>query len=321
VATMPWLLVVAALVQALAFGLFALWVWRALTRAALGAASAWLGIALVLEVVARGVAVLGPEPLAGPDSGPMRAVHAMAIDGGVVGWIVGVLLRAGPMLVPRWRVTDRLARLVPWSLGVAVAVIAVGAGGRWPGHLGVMLERAGESLALGTVVAVAVVGGAVRRAPGALPMAGRGGPETRFFRLAVVSAALSSAGSAAAAILAWRGVPLSLLALRHLVTVGVLTAMGAGDGIPAAPRGLGRAPLVAEAFRARILDPPGRCHDPDDGGGRRLRARLGAGRRPLLGCPRVDGARMSCPERPRRRPLARAPYDAGHRPPHGASIE
>jgi hypothetical protein len=251
VATMPLIVLVAALLQAGAFGLFAAWVWRSLaapslatTRASLGAASAWLGLALVVEVVARGVAVLGPDPLAGPDAGPMRAVHAMAIYGGVVGWIAGVLLRAGPMLVPRWRVPEGLVRSVPWSLGVGVAVSAVGAGGRWPGHAGVMLERAGEFLVLATVAAVALIGGAFRRAPGTLPMAGRGGPESRFFRLAVVSAAVSGVGSAAAAILAWGAVPLSLLAdaLRHLVTVGFLTAMVLGMGFRLLPV-ISRAPL------------------------------------------------------------------------------
>jgi hypothetical protein len=238
------LVVGAALLQAVAFGLFAVWVWRcvsapglAATRAALGAASGWLCLGLVVETIARGLAVLGPNSLAGPDPGAMRAVHAVAIYGGVSGWIVGVVLRAGPMLVPEWRVPDRLVRLAPWSLGLAVVVITVGAGGLWPGHVGVALERGGEALALATVAAIAVTGGAFRRRPGTLPMLGHRGPETRFFRLAMLAAAIAAVGSATAAALAWVGVPLSLLgdALRHLVTVGFLTAMVVGMGFRLLP--------------------------------------------------------------------------------------
>jgi hypothetical protein len=243
-AAMPPLVVAAALLQAVAFGLFGVWVWRRLagpglatTRAALGAASVWLCLGLVVEAVARGRAVLGPDALAGPDPGAMRAVHAVAIYGGISGWIVGVVLRAGPMLVPHWRAPDRLARLAPFGLGLAVVVTGVGAGGPWSGHAGVALERAGEALALATVAAVAVSGGAFRRPSGSLPMLGRGGPETRFLRLAMLAAALAAIGSATAALLAWAGVPLSLVAdgLRHLVTVGFLTAMVLGMGFRLLP--------------------------------------------------------------------------------------
>lgn len=236
--------VVAALVQAVAFGLFGAWVWRGLgapdlatTRAPLCAATAWFAIALVVEAIVRARAALGSDPLAGPDPGAMRAVHAMAVYGGVAGWIVGVVLRAGPMLVPRWRVPDRLARLVPWGLGLGLALIVVGVAGPWPGATRVALERAGEALALTTVAAVALTGGAFRRILGALPMLARGGPETRFFRLAMLAAAISAAGSAGAAVLAWAAVPLTLLvdALRHLVTVGFLTSMVLGMGFRLIP--------------------------------------------------------------------------------------
>jgi hypothetical protein len=244
VATTPLIVMVAALLQAGAFGLFAAWVWRRLaapslvtTRAALGAASMWLCLGLVVEAIARARAVLGPDPFAGPDPGAMRAVHAMTIYGGVSGWIVGVVLRAGPMLVPQWRAPDRLARLAPWSLGVAVVLMSVGAGGPWPGRAGVALERAGEALALSTVAAVAVTGGVFRRRAGAFPMLGHAGPETRFFRLAMLAAAIAAVGSAIAATLAWAGVPLSLLAdaLRHLVTVGFLIARVLGMGFRLLP--------------------------------------------------------------------------------------
>jgi hypothetical protein len=226
--------VAAALAQAFAFGLFGVWVWRmlraphlAVTRAALCAATAWFAAALLVEAIIRARAALGLDPLAGPDPGGMRAVHAMAVYGGIAGWIVGVMLRAGPMLVPRWRAADRLARFAPWVLGLGLALAAVGAAGPWPSALRVALERAGEALALSTVAAVALTGGAFRRAPGALPMLARGGPETRLFRMAILAAAAAAAGSAGAALLAWGTVPLSLLAdvLRHLVTVGFLTSM------------------------------------------------------------------------------------------------
>jgi hypothetical protein len=222
--------VAAAGVQALAFGLFGAWVARALraphlslTRAHLTVATTWLVASLVLEAGLRAWAIGADEPHAGA----MRAAHLMATYGGVVGWIVGVVLRAGPMLVPGWRVPDALARLAPAALGLGVVLAGVGAAGPWTGATQVALARAGEALALGTVTAIAVTGGAFRRAPRALSMAGRGGPETRLFRMAMLAAALAAAGSAGAAALAWVMVPLSLLAdaLRHLVTVGFLTSM------------------------------------------------------------------------------------------------
>jgi len=230
-------MVVAALLQALAFGLFGAWVARALsaphlrlTRAHLTAATAWLVAALVLEAGLRAGGASGADLAPGPAAGGMRAVHAMAVYGGVVGWIVGVVLRAGPMLVPRWRVPGAVARMAPGALGLGVVLAGVGLAGPWSGATRVALERAGEALALGTVMAVALSGGAFRCASGALPMLARGGPETRLFRMAMLAAAVAAAGSAGAAVLAWTAVPLSLLAdaLRHLVTVGFLTSMVVG---------------------------------------------------------------------------------------------
>jgi hypothetical protein len=227
------LAVAAALLQALAFGLFGVWMTRALgaphlrlTRAHLTTATAWLVASLVLEAGLRAWATAD----GGPHVGGMRAVHAMAIHAGVLGWIVGVLLRAGPMLVPAWRVPDVLARMAPAALGLGVVLAGLALAGPWSGATRVALERAGEAVALGTVAAIALTGGAFRRAPRALSMAGRGGPETRLFRMAMLAAALAAGGSAGAAILAWAAVPLSLLAdaLRHLVTVGLLTSMVVG---------------------------------------------------------------------------------------------
>jgi hypothetical protein len=233
--------VAAALLEALAFGLFGAWVARALdaphlrlTRTHLTAATAWLVAALVLEAGLRAWATVD----GGPDVGGMRAAHAMGIYGGVVGWIVGVVLRAGPMLVPRWRVPDAPARVVPATLGLGVVLAGVGVAGPWSGVTRVALERAGEALALGMVATVALSGGAFRRAPGgALPLLARGGPETRLFRMAMLAAVVAAVGSAGAAVFAWVAVPLSLLAdaLRHLVTVGLLTSMVVGMGFRLIP--------------------------------------------------------------------------------------
>jgi hypothetical protein len=228
------LAVAAALLQALAFGLFAAWVMRALgaphlrlTRAYLTLATAWLVLALVVEAGLRAWAIAGADPGGGPDPGGMGAAHVMAIYGGVLGWIVGVVVRAGPMHVPRWRVPDALARMAPGILGLGVVLAAVGFAGPWSGATRVALERAGEAVVLAMVGAIALRGGAFRGASGALSMVARGGPETWLFRMAMLAASVAAVGSIGATALAWTGTPLSLVAdaLRHLVTVGVLTAM------------------------------------------------------------------------------------------------
>jgi len=234
----------AALLQALAFGLFGVWVARALgapqlrlTRAHLTMATAWLVAALVVETGLRAWAIASADPGGVPDPRGMRLAHAMAVYGGVLGWIVGVVLRAGPMLVPRWRVPDALARLVSGVLGLGVVLAGAGLAGPWSGATRVALERAGEAVALATVAAVALSGGAFRRPRGVLPMAARGGPETWLFRMAMLAASLAAAGSIGAAAVAWTGVPLSLVAdaLRHLVTVGTLTSMVVGMGFRLIP--------------------------------------------------------------------------------------
>jgi hypothetical protein len=235
---------IAALLQALAFGLFGAWVARTLgaphlrlTRAHLTAATAWLVLALVLEASLRGWAIARAGFGGVPDPGGMGAAHAMAIYGGVLGWIVGVVVRAGPMLVPRWRVPDALARMVPWALGLGVVLAGVGFAGPWSGATRVGLERAGEAVALATAAAIALRGGAFRVAPGTLPMAARGGPETWLFRMAMLAAGVAAVGSVGAAAMAWTGLPLSLVAdaLRHLVTVGMLTAMVVSMGFRLVP--------------------------------------------------------------------------------------
>jgi hypothetical protein len=234
----------AALLQALAFGLFGTWMARALdprplrlTRMHLTAATAWLVAALILETALRAWAIASADSGGGPDPRGMRVAHAMAVYGGVLGWIVGVLLRAGPMLVPRWRVPDAMARMAPVTLGLGVVLAGVGGAGSWSGATRVALERAGEALALATVAAIAVSGDAFRRPAGALPMAAQGGPETWLFRMAMLAAGVAATGSVGAAAVAWTGTPLSLVAdaLRHLVTVGVLTPVVVSMGFRLIP--------------------------------------------------------------------------------------
>jgi hypothetical protein len=119
-------------------------------------------------------------------------------------------------------VPPALARAAPWTLGLGVLA---GVAGEATGA--VALARLGEALAVGTVAAVAATGGALGRRHAPRSLLARGGPELWLFRLAMASAAAAAAGLVGAAVLAWRGVPLSLLAdaLRHLVTVGFLTSM------------------------------------------------------------------------------------------------
>ena len=230
-AAAPGALVGATLLEAAAFLGFAGWLWRALaapplalTRRYLVLATGWLVAALLLEVALRGLAMAAGA--GDPDPRGMRGVYVMALLGGVGGFVLGVVLRAAPMFVAGWRVPPVLARGAPWTLAAGVlAGVAGEAGGGASGA--VALARLGEALAAGTIATVAATGGAIgrRRAPRSLLV--RGGPELWLFRLAMASAAVAAVGFAGAAVLAWRGVPLGLLAdaLRHLVTVGFLTAM------------------------------------------------------------------------------------------------
>lgn len=227
----------AALLEASVFAGFAAWLWRALVPAPLAAtrrhlvlAAGWLVAALVLEAVLRGHAA---EP--GPRA--MRAVHTMALLGGVVGFVLGVLLRAAPMFVAGWHVSPVLTAAAPWTLGLGVAVAALADLAGQGASRDVALAKLGEALALGTLAAVALVGGALRFRREGVPMLGRRGPEVQLFRLAMLSATVAALGSTGAVALAWRGVPLSLLAdaLRHLVTVGVLTPVVVAMGFRLIP--------------------------------------------------------------------------------------
>ncbi|MBI4639020.1 MAG: hypothetical protein HY727_22000, partial [Candidatus Rokubacteria bacterium] len=223
----PDAVLVASLLHAAAFALFALWVWRSLDppelaplRRHLTLATGWLALACLVEVALRWRALGLPLPV--PDLGGMRAVHAMGIFGGVAGWVVGVLLRAGPMFIAGWSVPSGIARAAPWLLALGAATAAVGEASRESA-----VARLGEFVALGGVGAIMLAGGALGRARRVLPMTARSPEEARIFRLAAVSAGVAVPGGALAALLAWAGVPIHLLtdALRHLVTVGFLASV------------------------------------------------------------------------------------------------
>jgi hypothetical protein len=228
----PAALVVAAALQAAGFLAFAWQVWRtldppplALLRWQLTGATLAFALAMGAETVARWQALAAG--LAVPSDAPMRAVHAVGLYA-VLGWVLGVLLRAGPMFVPGWAVAPSLARGVALALALAAAVAVAAEAGDWANaSTGLALARAGDALALAAVVAVALGAGALRQARATLPVIGRSGPESRIFRVGVVCAVVAFVGCLATAVLAASGVPDHLLtdAVRHLVTVGFVTAV------------------------------------------------------------------------------------------------
>ncbi|MEX2145794.1 MAG: hypothetical protein WED01_02130 [Candidatus Rokuibacteriota bacterium] len=221
-----------ATVQAAAFAAFGVWVWRMLDapplrplRHSLGAATAWLAAACALEGMLRWLA-LG-HGRAGPDPAGLQVVYAMALFGGVIGWVLGVLVRAGPMFVVDWQVPRGLVHAIPATLALAIVVSAAAQVPWLDTAPSTALARLGELLALGTVGVTLVAGGALRQARRALPMASRSAAETRIFRLGLACAAAAMAGAAAATVLAMLGQPAPLVAdaLRHLVAVGFLTSL------------------------------------------------------------------------------------------------
>lgn len=239
---------VGAALQAAAFAGFAGWVWRTLDppplrllRWHLTLGAAWFALACALEAIARVSAAV--TDAGAPDPGIVRATHAMALLGGVLGWVSGVLLRAGPMFVAGWRVPAPLARLMPWALGAATVVTALGEGlgPRITG--GALIARTGELIALGTLSALVLAAGALRRGGRALPMLSRSPAEARIFRLAVACAVAATAGALAATLLAARGLAWPLLddAVRHLLTVGVLASVAVAMAFRLVPVIEGRA--------------------------------------------------------------------------------
>jgi hypothetical protein len=207
-------------------------VWRRLDPPPLGflrrhltASTLWLAGACAVETWLRADALASGLPL--PPITGMRVVHLMGLLGGVLGWVLGVLLRAGPMFLPRWRAPARAARLLPALLALGVGVAAWGEAGDWSAATGTALARLGEAGVLGGAVGLMVLGGALKAAPGALPMVARSAEESRIFRVALLSGAAAVLGAAAAVPAAWAGLDVRLLtdAVRHLVTVGVLTSV------------------------------------------------------------------------------------------------
>jgi hypothetical protein len=223
-------LAVAASLHATAFALFGVWVWGMLDpsplrllRRHLSVATAWLAAACALEGALRWAAVARSLP--GPDPAGLQVVYAMALFGGVIGWVLGVLLRAGPMFVVDWRVPPGVTRAVPPLLAAAVVLAALSQLPRLGTEPAAALARAGDLVALGTVLLAVVRGGALRRARRALPMLSRSPAETRLFRLALGCVA-AGAVLAATALLTWRGADRLLAdAVRHLVTIGFLTSL------------------------------------------------------------------------------------------------
>ena len=218
------------LAQAVAFGLFAGWVWRTLDppplarlRRHLTVSSAWLAAACALEIVIRLVALADGRTV--PDLGALRAVHSTALLGGVVGWVSGVLLRAGPMFVPGWQVPRTVVTLVLWAPPVAVAlsVAAIAAGP----VASIALARLADLAALGALAAVFLSAGALRRSGRALPMLSRSHAEARIVRLGAACTLAGTLGAAGLALGAGAALPHHALAdaLRHLLTVGVLTSI------------------------------------------------------------------------------------------------
>jgi hypothetical protein len=225
-------LLMASLLQAVAFLLFATWVWRMLDprpllflRWHLTASTAWLAGAAGLEAWLRWDALASGVAL--PAIEWLRVVHLMGLFGGVLGWVLGVLLRAGPMFLAHWRAPARAARALPWVLALGVGVAAWGEVGDWSVAVGTALARLGEVIVLAGAASLIVLGGVLRPTRGALPMVARGPDESRIFRVAMLSGGAAAVGAAAAVPAAWAGLDVHLLtdAVRHLITVGVLTSV------------------------------------------------------------------------------------------------
>ncbi|HZP36395.1 MAG TPA: NnrS family protein [Methylomirabilota bacterium] len=225
-------LLLAALFQMVAFLLFARWVWGMLDPAPLAflrrhltLSTAWLAGACALEAGLR-VSALG-SGLALPSLAGVRVVHAMGLFGGVLGWVLGVLLRAGPMFVPRWRAPLHAARALPWLQALGLGLVAAGEAGAWSAETATALARLGELVILAGAAALMLRGGVLTPARDALPLVARGPEESRIFRVALLAGAGAVVGSAVTVAAAEAGLDVRVIgdAVRHLVTVGVLTSV------------------------------------------------------------------------------------------------
>lgn len=223
---------VASLLQAVAFLFFASWVWRMLDphplvflRWHLTMSTLWLAGGCGLEAWLRWDALASGLPL--PPIAGLRVVHLMGLFGGVLGWVLGVLLRAGPMFLARWRAPGRAARVLPWVLALGVGAAAWGEAGEWSAAVGTTLARLGELVVLAGAAGLMLLGGALKSVRDVLPMVARNPEESRIFRVAMLSGGAAVIGSAAAVPAAWAGLDVRVLtdAVRHLVTVGVLTSV------------------------------------------------------------------------------------------------
>lgn len=220
---------VGATLQSAALLMFTWRVWQALDAAPLAplrrhlaASTAWLAGASLIEAATHAPALI--PATRGPDW--LDVAYTMALVGGVTGWVLGVLLRAGPMFVAGWSAPARLMRAMPWALAAAVVIHGggrlLGPGPAWAAALGAV----GDSLGYWAAAAVLLGGGALGRAPRSLPMIARSEEESRIFSVGVVA-------MIAAAVLSTTGLVLTMItgsdaltadAARHLLTVGFLTS-------------------------------------------------------------------------------------------------
>jgi hypothetical protein len=223
------MLLAAGVAQTLAVALFATWLSRALNGPALTLvrrhlllATTWILASLALEVALRAAALAMGVPA--PGATGVHLAQTMALVGGVLGWMLGVLLRAGPMFVVGWRVPTGAARAVPITLALAIAASGVAETALVSALARETLARLGDGLATGTLVAVAALAGAWRSPRATLPMLARSPAERRLFLVALASAGVATAASALGAVAGFRGYAVPLLgdAARHLFTVGVL---------------------------------------------------------------------------------------------------
>jgi hypothetical protein len=225
-------ILLASLLQTAAFLLFARWVWGMLDPAQLAflrwhltLSTAWLAGACALEAWLRASALASGLPL--PALAGLRVAHTVGLFGGVLGWVLGVLLRAGPMFVPRWRAPVRAARALPWLQAVGLALAASGEAGPWSVETATALARLGELVILAGAAALMLLGGVLTRAREALPLVARSPEESRIFRVAMLAGGGAVIGSAVTVAVAGAGLDVRVLgdAVRHLVTIGVLTSV------------------------------------------------------------------------------------------------